>query len=368
MGKPPLLPRLTLHLIAAFTFISIVMILLFPTLSYTKSVYRDDGFVPDGFRDDDDATVSLKMKRRQQPADIYFQGNGADGTVIELSSNESAFSMMTFMVIWILEYMWFVILLCWQSVTTAIQLLQHIAGYVLDKFLSFLQPFIVMTFGFYTVTFVWPTQVVTFVTETFYPLVILLACASLIGLITGGLASFTTHLKNLVFPPGRNYMPRPHTVLGHLHTVDGSRPATPPDSVLSSGTITPFNPRAPPPSKYPSGANLEDIHILDTNALFTSFALPAPPQTPPGILFSAPTPVGSLSGVVGDTIFEEEEPVGVESWAVGGGKPLSRAESAHGRVVGVPRGRGKGTWHGKARREDIAVVGMDWGDGIRRRV
>jgi hypothetical protein len=339
-------------------------------LSDTKSVHRvvdDDGYAPDRFRDDDGPTVSLKMKRRQQPAESHFHGNGADGTMIDASSNESAFSMMVFMVIWMLEYTWFIMLLCWQSVTTMIQPLQHIAGYIVHKSHFLLQPFLVMTFGFYTVTFIWPAQVVAFITETFYPLYIILACASLIGLIIGGLASFTTtHLNKVILPPRQNYTPRPHTVPGRPHTVSAFRPATPTDSLSSSGTITPFNPRAPPPSKYSSGANFEDVHILDTNALFTSFALPVPPHTPPGILFSAPTPAASLNGVIADTIFEEEEPVGVESWTLGGGKPLSRVESAHGRVTGVSKGNWKGTWHGNVKREDVAVEVVEWDDCRRR--
>jgi hypothetical protein len=222
-----------------------------------------------------------------------------------------------------------------------------------------LQPFIILGTGFYTLTILWPLQFMNYLTKTFYPLYIFLACASIVGLIIGGIASYTTtFLNNTLFPHPPKLPIRPKT-----------------SDSLSSGTITPAPLRVPPPSKYPSG--IEDIHILDTNALFNSFQLPLPPQTPPGILYSAPTPAASLSGRVGETIFEEEDdsdektPVastsGQQSWGVGAGRPLSRPESAHGRRVGREE-VGLGTWHGRIKREDVDVQGVDWGDdGVRRR-
>src|SRR5208282_1804178 len=136
--------------------------------------------------------------------------------------------------------------------------------------------------------------------------------------------------------------------------------------------------RVPPPSKFPSSTAFDDLHILDTNALFSSFSIPIPPATPPGILYSAPTPAGSVSGRVGETIFEEEDdsdegnktPVAQqESWGVGAGRPLARAESAHGRTSGSgQRGDWTTTWHGKVKREDVDAQGVDWSeDGAKRR-
>src|SRR5271155_658546 len=40
MARPPLLPRMALHLLNAFIVIAVLLIFFFPTLGYTKSVYR----------------------------------------------------------------------------------------------------------------------------------------------------------------------------------------------------------------------------------------------------------------------------------------------------------------------------------------
>jgi len=87
--------------------------------------------------------------------------------------------------------------------------------------------------------------------------------------------------------------------------------------------------------------------------------------------------VGSISGgVVGETIFEEDDdsddktPVAsVESFAIAGGKTLARPESAHERSIGPKDvSRGVGTWHGRHKREDVDVQGIDWrNEGIRKR-
>jgi hypothetical protein len=140
---------------------------------------------------------------------------------------------------------------------------------------------------------------------------------------------------------------------------------------LSSGTATPApHIRASPQIKYSSSV-IEDSHYLDTNALFTSFALPVPLVTPP-VLYYTPTPGGSVSGVVGETIFEDEDdsdekPVLQRSW-MGPPKPLSQPKSTHGRMTGSGATAGMGNWQGKVKREDVAAEGVDWeDDAIRRR-
>ena len=83
--------------------------------------------------------------------------------------------------------------------------------------------------------------------------------------------------------------------------------------------------------------------------------------------------------MVGETIFEEDDdsdektPVAQdrqqESWGFGAGRPLTRPESAHGRLVGRAEGGGTTTWHAKVKREDADTRGIDWGeeDGVRKR-
>jgi hypothetical protein len=367
MAKPPLLPRLTIHLLTAFAVVTILVIVFFPTLSYTKSVYRagDDGqlTITDAFQNDAAApSILLEVKQPQQYPDDYKQADrGYSQKAIDAPTKTSTLNIVVSST---LRLTWRFFLLCWQFLSLLFRALQYLAGYILDKVIFLLQPFIILGTGFFTLTIVWPSQIVSYLTSTLYPLYIFLACASIVGLTIGVVANFTTsHLNNLLFPP----RPLRKPVTPRPVTADSA------DSLLSSGTATPASHlRAPPPSKYPSGANLDDIHILDTNALFTSFALPAPPRTP-SVLYSAPTPAGSVAGVLGETIFEEEDDsddknLGMESWTVGAGRPLSRSGSAHGRRSGGVKTAATGTWHGTVKREDVAAQGMDWGeDGMRRR-
>ena len=375
----PLLPRTALHLLNAFIIISILFIIFFPTLGHTKSVYRPtediiaDTAVPE-------ATMPHRMWLKfQQPKDNFGQEDGSsDGSRSRLqhtppSSQASTLDMITstFRVIWS------GIIFIGQFVSFILFPLQIITLILFENIIFLLQPFIIMGTGLYTIAVIWPIQLVNYLTKTFYPLYIFLACASIVGIFVGGMANFiATFLNNTIFPPRQqltklNLGPRPSS----------SRSESLPESELSSGSVTPSHPpiRVPPPSKYPS--TIDDIHILDTNALFSSFSLPIPPATPPGILHSAPTPTGSVSGVhIGETIFEEDDdsdektPVATlkqeqESWGFGAGKPLMRAESAHGRNLGQgKRAVGAGTWHERVKREDVDAQGIDWGeDSVRRR-
>ena len=370
----PFLPRTALHLLNAFIIIAILFIVLFPTLGYTQSVYRPDEDTPNTITDattfpTDTSNIMLKL----QPStdNVVYKDTVPDSirSKVDPPSRVSAWIVMlsTFRVIWT------GILLMGQFMSYLLHPLHIITISLFNKFLFLLQPFIIMGTGFYTLTIIWPIQLVNYLTNVFYPLYIFLACASIVGLIVGGIASFTTtFLNNTIFPPPQRKPLRPL-----------SRPKTPEsvsESTISSGTVSPVPPsiRAPPPSKFPSSTAFDDLHILDTNALFSSFSLPIPPSTPPGILYSAPTPAGSVSGRVGETIFEEEDdsdennqtPVAKqESWRFGAGRPLARAESAHGRTSGsIQGGDWTTTWHGKVKREDVDAQGVDWGDnGARRR-
>ena len=83
--------------------------------------------------------------------------------------------------------------------------------------------------------------------------------------------------------------------------------------------------------------------------------------------------------MVGETIFEEDDdsdektPIATgrqqESWGVGAGRPLTRPESAHGRLFGRGEGGGAMTWHSRVKREDVDARGIDWGveDRVRKR-
>ena len=371
----PLLPRTALHLLNAFIIIAVLFILFFPTLSYTKSVYRPSEDVPTIITDASfpDKTVLPNMLLKFQQAEdrTRYGDSASDGPRNRLDhpSRVSVLSIITstFRVIWT------GILLMGQFMSYILRPLQIITIFLFNKFLFLLQPFIIMGTGLYIVIVVWPIQIVNYLIKTFYPLYIFLACASIVGLLVGGIANFAaTFLNNAIFPPRQPFKQK---------LLPPSRPKTSEsqaESVTSSGSVTPAPPtRVPPPSKFPS--SIDDIRILDTNALFSSFSLPIPPPTPPGILYSAPTPAGSVSGVVvGETIFEEEDdsdektPVATstqqESWGFGAGKPLTRAESAHGRMSGQIEHVGMGTWHGKVKREDVDAQGIDWGDdGVRRR-
>jgi len=373
----PLLPRTALHLLNAFIIIAIIFIVLFPTLGYTKSVYRPAEDTPTIITDAPPfpiETPNIMLKLQQSAENIAYKDNPPDGTRDNLDpppSKASAWTVMssTFRVIWS------GILLAGQFMSILLRPLPIVTIFLFNKFLFIFHPFIIMGTGLYTLTIIWPIQLASFLIDTFYPLYIFLACASIVGLVVGGIASLTTtFLNNRTFPPPQ-LQPKPLLRDSGPQTSESVS-----ESITSSRTVTPpsYSLRVPPPSKFPSTTAFDELHILDTNALFSSFSLPIPPATPPGILYSAPTPAGSVSGRVGETIFEEEDdsdennktPVAQqESWGVGAGRPLARAESAHGRV-----GSGGGpsdwtaTWHGKVKREDVDSQGVDWGDdGVRRR-
>jgi hypothetical protein len=370
MAPTPFLPRVTLHLVTAFTIIAFLLIVLFPTLSYTKSVYRplDDSptIITDAFAD---PTVSPSIYLKlQQPVDSFNYDDRTSDRVkqtIEQPARVSALKVAGSS----LRVVWTGLVLVGHFLWIVLRPLHVVLLFLYDKLVFMLQPFIIMGTGIYTFAIIWPIRVVDYLAKTFYPIYLFLACASIVGLVVGSIASYTSSfLNNSLFP-----RPPPSSTLPAIE----SRPKTAeslPESMFSSGTVTPAPYRVPPPSKYPSGG-FDDIHILDTNALFSSFSLPVPPPTPPGILYTAPTPAGSVSGVVGETIFEEDDdsddktPVAsVESWALGAGKPLMRPESAHGRMTGRHDGHGAGTWHPKVKREEVDVQGIDFGDdGIRKR-
>ena len=373
MTMLPLLPRTALHLLNAFIVIAILFILFFPTLTYTKSIYRpSEDISTDASFPDKTVSPSILMKFQQSPDDsIYEDNRDIDSSQTRLQAPPRV-SVLT-VIVSTFRVIWSGILLLGQFMSFVLHPLQIITVFLFNKFVFLLQPFIIMGTGLYTVTILWPIQIVNYLAQTFYPIYIFLACASIVGLIVGGIANLTTtYLNNTIFPPQkplRRPPSRPKTSESESVT----------ESVTSSRSVTPTPIRPPPPSKFPS--TVDDMHILDTNALFSSFSLPIPPATPPGILYSAPTPVGSVSGgvVVGETIFEEEDdsdektPVATatqpqESWGFGAGKPLTRAESAHGRMVGQGERVGMETWHGKIKREDVDAQGIDWGDdGVRRR-
>ena len=369
----PLLPRTALHLLNAFILIAIIFIVLFPTLGLTQSVYRQADDTPSLITDATSFptdTPNIMLNLQQATDNVVYKDTSPDGARNKPNPHPPRASAWSVALL-TLRVIWSGILLVGQFLSYLLHPLRVITIFLLNKFLFLLQPFIIMGTGFYTLTITWPIQLVNYLTNLFYPLYIFLACASIVGLLVGGLASFTTtFLNNTIFPPP----PPKHLLL---------RPKTPEsvsESTISSGTVSPVSPsvRVPPPSKFPSSTAFEDLHILDTNALFSSFSLPIPPATPPGILYSAPTPAGSVSGRVGETIFEEEDdsdednktPVAQqESWGFGAGRPLARAESAHGRMSGSGQGGDwTTTWHGKIKREDVDARGVDWRDDeVRRR-
>ena len=368
----PLLPRTILHLLNAFIIIEILIILLFPSLVYAKSIYRPSEDTPTFITDASfqETTVSpnvlLRLQQQQQQQEPPQSTDGVtykDTTAqhkLDLPSRATALSLF----ISTIQVIWSGTLVIGQFLSFLLLPLQLITKFLFQKFLFLLQPFIVIGTACYTLVILWPIQIVDYLTRTFYPLYVFLAFASIVGLVVGGIASLTTtFLNNTIFPPSApqprlKSLPPPKT------------PESAFESLMSSGTVTPAPARAPPPSKFPSSTAFEDLHILDTNALFSSFSLPIPPATPPGILYSAPTPVGSVSGRVGETIFEEEDDsdektpvVHPESWAVGAGRPLIRAASAHGRLSATGGGEmAGGTWHGRVKREDGDAKGIDWGD------
>jgi len=370
MAQIPLLPRVTLHLVTAFTIIAFLLIVLFPTLSYTKSVYRplEDSttIITDAFAD---PTVSPSIYLKlQKPREGFGFDDAAAARVQQTTETPARISALKVIASSSIV-VWRGIVIVGQFLWIVVRPLHAGLVFLYGKFVFMFQPFIIIGTGIYTLVIVWPVQLVNYLAKTFYPLYLFLACASIVGLVVGSIASYaSSFLNSTLFP-----RPPPKTIVPAIE----SRPKTaesPSESIYSSGTVTPAPYRVPPPSKYPSGG-LDDIHILDTNALFSSFSLPVPPSTPPGILYAAPTPAGSVSGVVGDTIFEEDDdsddktPVAsVESWAFGAGKPLSRPESAHGRIAGRQEGPGAGTWHPKVKREEVDVQGIDFGDDrVRKR-
>jgi hypothetical protein len=372
MAQLPFLPRCTLHLLTAFTIVAFLLIILFPTLSYTKSVYRplDDSatIITDAFAD---PTVSpSKYVKFQQPADgLHYDGPVSERVrqttdpprpwISALKVIGSSLRVVGTGLVVAAQFLWIVV-----------RPLQVVLVFLFDKFVFLFQPFIIIGTGIYTLALVWPIQLVDYLAKTFYPIYLFLACASIVGLVVGSVASYTSsYINNSLFP-----RPPPKSTPLAIE-LPPKTAESPPESMYSSGTVTPAPYRVPPPSKYSSGG-IDDIHILDTNALFSSFSLPIPPPTPPGILYTAPTPAGSVSGVVGETIFEEDDdsddktPVAsVASWALGAGKPLTRPESAHGRMTGRQEGvSAGGTWHPKIKREEVDVQGIDFGDdGIRKR-
>lgn len=363
MAKRRLHARLGLGLFTVFTLI-MILVPVFPARSCAISVDGLDtnqNILPDS-EPDNTASSSTWLKMQQQIPDDYLDYPPNLATTHKTIDSPSRISTLN-AVNSILRGIWHSIFLSWKLLSFILRPLRYIAGHIVEKIIFLLQPFIILATGFYTLIFVWPSQLMAYLATTFYPLYVFLACASIVGLFVGGVASITSsHLNNAFFP---RPPPRP--------TIK-SRPVraeSPAESLLSSGTATPTpHIRAPPQFKYPSGVT-DDSHYLDTNALFTSFALPVPPVTPP-VLYPTPTPGGSVSGVVGDTIFEEEDdsdekPVLQRSW-MQPPKPLSRPKSAHGRMTGSGATAGMGNWQGKVKREDVAAEGVDWGDdAIRRR-
>jgi hypothetical protein len=374
MARLPLLPRVTIHLLTVFTVIAFLLIVLFPTLSYARSVYRpneDSATVVAVPPSDPTESPSLVLKFQQ--ADDSYGYNDAFETPI-MRAIDPPGRVTTWMAFTAtMRVAWHGLVYSAYLLLYTFRPLHIVTVYVLNKLFFITQPFIILITGVYTIFIVWPTQFIRYITSTLYPLYVFLACASIIGLLVGGLGRVTaSFINNRLFPhppPDRvkKITPRPRTS------------ESIPESVVSSGAVTPLPLRAPPPSKYHSGmSGIDEIppHVLDTNALFSSFSLPAPPATPPGILYSAPTPAGSVSGVVGETIFEEEDdsddrtPVAsVESFAIGGGRPLSRPESAHSRPGEYKDSLGRtGTWHGRIKREDVDAQVVDWrNEGMRKR-
>jgi hypothetical protein len=373
----------------AFIIIAFLLIVLFPTLGYTKSVYRpnedspsilpDESFPPDSTA----AHHNILYKLQHAGDNILHRDHSATARTIDAPPRVSVWS-----VIWsTLQVIWRGIVIVGQFTKAVIlRPLQILTFFLLDKVLFLLHPFIIMGMGLYTFAIVWPLRIVTYLATLFYPIYVFLACASVVGLIIGGVGSLVSNVLNdYIFPPNRPSQRKSISPpLSRPKTADSLT-----NSQISSGEVTPaafqqIHPlRAPPPSKYPSGlTGLDPVHILDTNVLFSSFSLPVPPATPPNILYSAPTPAASVSGgaggVVGETIFEEEDdsdektPVATdrqqESWGFGAGRPLTRPESAHGRLVGREDGGGTITWHAKVKREDADARGIDWGeeDGVRK--
>lgn len=81
-----------------------------------------------------------------------------------------------------------------------------------------------------------------------------------------------------------------------------------------------------------------------------------------------------MSGVVGETIFEEDDDLddktpiaSLDSWTFRAGISWGRAEGAHDRSVEDASEETR-TWPGRVKREDVDVQGVDWGnERVRRR-
>jgi hypothetical protein len=363
----PILPRTVLNFVTAFTLVAFLLIIFFPTLSYTKSVYRPNEDVPAVITDAfPESTVYLNV---QQPGNDYVYADKAQDAVrhtIQPPSRSAVLGVMRSASQVVLSG----ILLFGRLLSFLLYPLQIITVFIFQKLLFLLQPFIILATVIYTFTILWPFQLANYLAKTFYPLYVFLACAAIIGLVVGGIASIiSSFLNDTIFPRTSipTVQPTPKLIKRSADSV--------PESMVSSGSATPASYiRVPlPSSKYASGG-VDNVRILDTNALFNSFSLPIPPQTPPGILHSAPTPAGSVSGVVGETIFEEDDdsddktPVAsVERWSFVLGKPSTTAESTHARSIEHGE-EGKSTWPGKVKREDVDVQGVDWGiEKVRRR-
>src|ERR1700737_3186240 len=98
MGRPPLAPRLTLHLLTAFTLIAILLIVFFPTLSYTKSIYHapDDTaqIITDAFPEST-GSPNLWLKQQQQLADNYvYQDTAGARDTIDAPTKLSALNIV----------------------------------------------------------------------------------------------------------------------------------------------------------------------------------------------------------------------------------------------------------------------------------
>ena len=176
---------------------------------------------------------------------------------------------------------------------------------------------------------------------TFYPLYVFLACAAIIGLFIGAVAGLTsTTLNNALFPP------RPQNLQIKKEEEPVSRPKTAdsaPESLVSSGAVTPF--RLAPLSKW---SIEEDAPVLDTSALFTSFSLPVP-STSGG------------SGVVGETIFEEEDD--------SDGTPVAEAGAVKQESFEMGRGFEMESGGGKGKGKGVESQGIYWRDesSVRKR-
>jgi len=359
----------------AFIIIAIVLILFFPTLNYaqsTSTALASPTIVIEGVPEAPEPTsIILKL---QQPSDngVYAESSATiSGPTIDAPPRHPTLHV----ILTTLQILWSGVVLIGRFLLLLFSPLHIVIAFLFNKLLFLFRPFIIIGLGIYNLTIAWPFQFMNYLSKTFYPLYVFLACASIIGLLVGGIASYTSRFLNSIILPNRP----PKKVL----PTPSPRPKTA-ESLVSSGAATPASfLRAPPPSKYPSGlGGIDDVHILDTNALFNSFSLPLPPSTPPGILYSAPTPAGSTAGgVIGETIFEEEDdetgdrtPVlsgtsHQETWGLAAGNPLSRPESAHGRFENMNEGIDpRSTWHPRAKREDVDARGIDWRDeGVRKR-